>query len=177
MILDARPANLCETAESRWIKSLSSLSQLHHIFLEPGKQLIMHTEDLREYYHAFLIPRQRQQRNAFKAVFRLHEVRHLKCYSSVLDDEEWVVPALDTMAMGDLNSVAFGQTAHLSVILQNTDLVLDDFLTLQGRPSRKTMHTGLLIDDFVLWEQVDKPADLSQTNTWIRHCGTSQSGL
>ena len=162
MILDARPANLCESSETRWIKSLGSLSQLHHVFLEPGKQLLVHTEDLREYYHAFLIPPQRQQRNAFKAVYRPNEVRHLKCYTSNLESEEFVVPALDTMAMGDLNSVAFGQTAHLSVILRNTPLDLDDFITLQGRPKRGTMHAGLLIDDFVLWEQVDLDADLDR---------------
>ena len=162
MILDARPANRCEEAETRWIKSLGSLSQMHHIFLEPGKQLIVHTEDLREYYHAFVIPHQRQVRNAFKAVFRPHELRHLKCYKKELDAEDWVVPALGTMAMGDLNSVAFGQTAHLSVILRNSDLELSDFLTLQGRPQRGDMHAGLLIDDFVLWEQVELDADLEQ---------------
>ena len=88
MILDARPANLCETAESRWVKSLGSLSQLHHVFLEPGKQLLVHTEDLREYYHAFQIPRQRQLRNAFKAIYKPHELRHLKCYNSSLDQED-----------------------------------------------------------------------------------------
>ena len=162
MILDARPANLCETAESRWVKSLGSLSQLHHVFLEPDKQLLVHTEDLREYYHAFQIPVQRQQRNAFKAIYKPHELRHLKCYNSSLEQEDWLIPALGTMAMGDLNSVAFGQTAHLSVILRNTNLRLDDFLTLHGRPSRGEMHAGLLIDDFVLWEQVGFDTDLEQ---------------
>ena len=162
MILDARPANLCETAETRWIKSLGSLAQLHHVFLEPDKQLLVHTEDLREYYHAFVIPFQRQQRNAFKAVYKASELRHLRCYTEELEEEEWVVPALATMAMGDLNSVAFGQTAHLAVILRNSTLELDDFLTLQGRPKRGELHAGLLIDDFVLWEQVGLDTDLTQ---------------
>ena len=58
--------------------------------------------------------------------------------------------------------MAFGQTAHLSVILRNTNLRLDDFLTLHGRPSRGEMHAGLLIDDFVLWEQVGFDTDLEQ---------------
>ena len=39
---------------------------------------------------------------------------------------------------------------------------LDDFLTLHGRPSRGEMHAGLLIDDFVLWEQVGFDTDLEQ---------------
>ena len=93
MILDARPANCCELSEDRWVRSLGSLQQFQHIFLDSKKVLVMHCEDLREFYHAFEIGSQRKIRNALKAKFRPAELQHLKCYESSLAEEEWVVPA------------------------------------------------------------------------------------
>lgn len=135
MILDARPANLCEESECRRIYSLGSLQQLQHIFLEEGQVLVMHCEDLREYYHAFEIGDQRRIRNSLKACFRPSEVQHLRCYKPELKDAGWVVPALNTMAMGDTNAVAFGQVAHLSVLLRTGEFELEDFF----RPETETI--------------------------------------
>ncbi len=91
--------------------------------------------------------------------FRPADVAHLHCFVPKLWQEDWLVPVLDTMAMGDLNSVAFGQTSHLSVILRTQMLGLGDFISLKGRPHRGRIHAGLLIDDFVLLEQVPKDRD------------------
>eukprot|EP00438_Fugacium_kawagutii_P025276 Skav207211 [mRNA] locus=scaffold1244:110105:113864:+ [translate_table: standard] len=66
MVLDARPANLLESSEKRWIKSLGNVSQLNHFFLPKGKILRLFAEDLREYYHAFIIGEQRLCRNRCK---------------------------------------------------------------------------------------------------------------
>ena len=159
LIMDSRPANVCEVSESRWIKSLGSISQLQHLVLADSDDLLVHSEDLREFYHAFIISDQRRQRNALKARFRPGEVSHLQCFSKELWQEDWLVPVLDTMAMGDLNSVAFGQTSHLGVILRTKMLELGDFISLKGRPHRGRIHAGLLIDDFVLLEQVPKDRD------------------
>lgn len=155
LIMDARPANLCEQSEQRWVFSLGSLQQLQHLFLSPDQVLLMHCEDLREFYHAFKIGEQRRERNALKARLKPRELCHLKCFRSDLWKEEWLVPALDTMAMGDTNSVAFGQVAHLSLLLRTNEFELSDFLGLKVRPSRKDWHAGLMIDDFVLLEKVD----------------------
>ena len=66
--------------------------------------------------------------------------------------EDHLVPCLATMAMGDTNAVAFGQCAHLSVILRTNVFELEDFLTLKQRPNRKSIKCGLMIDDFVVLE-------------------------
>ena len=146
------------------MNSLGSLQQLRHVFLDSNHCLVMHCEDLREFYHAFLIEDQRRVRNALKATFRPADLRHLDCYSSALDDCEWVVPALNTMAMGDCNSVAFGQCSHLSVLLRTGEFCLEDFISLRGRPSRKGWLAGLMIDDFILLEQVNlKEQNLEDT--------------
>ena len=147
LIMDSRPANVCEMSEKRWVKSLGSIYQLQHLVLAEEDDLLMHSEDLREFYHAFIISGQRRQRNALKARFKPMEVSHMQCFDKALLEEEWVVPVLNTMAMGDLNSVAFGQTAHLSVILRTEMLELGDFISLKGRPHRGRIHAGLLIDD------------------------------
>ena len=59
MVLDARPANCLEDPEKRWIRSLASVSQLLHFFVEPYEEIRTFAEDLREFYHAFLISPQR----------------------------------------------------------------------------------------------------------------------
>ena len=67
-----------------------------------------------------------------------------------------MVPALSTMAMGDTNAVAFGQTAHLSLILRTKTFQLCDFVGLRLRPSRQALRAGLMIDDFVVFEEIEK---------------------
>ena len=80
MVLDARPANCLEDPEKRWIRSLASVSQLLHFFVEPYEEIRTFAEDLREFYHAFLISPQRTLRNVLKFVARPHEVAHLRCF-------------------------------------------------------------------------------------------------
>eukprot|EP00438_Fugacium_kawagutii_P030227 Skav219520 [mRNA] locus=scaffold30:151922:156355:+ [translate_table: standard] len=155
LIIDARPANACEQSEDRWVYSLGSVHQLLHIFLQSNQRLVMHCEDLRDFYHSFIIGEQRRQRNGLKLCFRPSQVAHLKCFQPWMHDEEWLVPSLDTMAMGDTNSVAFGQVSHLSLLLRTREFDLEDFLGLRLRPSRKTWHAGLMIDDFVLLQGVE----------------------
>ena len=101
LIMDARPGNLCEDSEDRWIHSLASVHQFLHVFLRPEQDLLMHCEDLREFYHAFVIGDQRRVRNCLKTCFRPSQLRHLKCFQPSLNKEEWIVPSLNTMAMGD----------------------------------------------------------------------------
>ena len=159
LIMDARPANSCETSDSPWIRSLASLQQLQHVFLEDHQNLIMQCEDLREFYHSFLIGDQRRCRNALKIQVKPDEVKHLKCFAEWMAGYDRLVPVLNTMAMGDTNSVTFGQVSHLSVLLRTGEFAITDFLTLTGRPSRSSWHAGLMIDDFVLLEKLPKGAD------------------
>ncbi len=156
MVLDARRANSREVAEKRWIYSLGSTGQLNHLFLDEDEELFLHCEDLREYYHCFRVSRQRVARNALKMAVTPKQVEKLKCFREELRKHSKLVPCLATLAMGDLNAVAFGQAAHLAVILRGSRLQLSDFMALKLRPSRNSIRAGLMIDDFVLFETLKK---------------------
>ena len=175
MVLDARPANCLEDPEKRWIRSLASVSQLLHFFVEPYEEIRTFAEDLREFYHAFLISPQRTLRNVLKFVVKPHEVAHLKCFDKKLWKAGTLVPALGTMAMGDLNAVSYGQTSHLGCLLQSGLFSLSDFVTLQGRPSRKRWLAGLMIDDLVLLQAV--PRSVSEAEKETSECAEIISGV
>ena len=123
-----------------------------HFFLLPDQDVHLFADDLREVYNAFCITEELILRNAFKLVVRPEEVKDLRCFHSSLLLEEELVPCLSTMAMGDTNAVAFGQAAHLGILLQSGAFSLDDFITLHGRPPRQRWLAGLVIDDLVLLE-------------------------
>ena len=152
MILDARRPNFCERSEERWIYTLGGIQQLQHIFMKPEQNMHMYAEDLREFYHCFQIGEQRQQRNILQAYFKPAEVAHLKAFREELLEEKEVVAALDTLAMGDTNAVAYGQVSHLSLLLRTKQFELSDFFGLRMRPSRKRWRAGLVIDDFLVLE-------------------------
>lgn len=156
MVLDARRPNSREEAEKRWIQSLGAVSQLSHVFLSSSEVLLLHAEDLRDFYHAFQVSEQRTARNALKMLVRPSQVEHLSCFEDKMRQEALLVPCLATLAMGDLNAVAFGQTSHLAVILRTQELKVADFLGLKMRPSRKRVRAGLMIDDFVIFETIKK---------------------
>ena len=53
MVLDARPPNLVECTENRWIRSLGTLEQFQFIYLPPECDFEIHTEDLKEFLPRF----------------------------------------------------------------------------------------------------------------------------
>ena len=156
MVLDARPPNLAEETESRWIRSLGTLEQFQFIFLPPDRDFEIYTEDLKEFYHAFVVTEQRARRNVFALELEYDDVAHLAACSRSLRGHT-IIPGLNTMAMGDLNAVAYGQASHLAVLLRTKALVQADFVTLRGRPPRPGKQiAGLLIDDFLLLDPVPR---------------------
>ena len=162
MVLDARPPNGLESTEDRWIRSLASTQQLQHYFVEDGESVHVFAEDIREFYHAFQVSHQRLRRNALAMAVSPDEVRHLACFDPSLEGEPILYPALSTMAMGDCNAVSYAQASHLGLILQSGALRLSDFVTLTGRPSRKLLIAGLMIDDLVLLQRMRPGEEISR---------------
>eukprot|EP00435_Cladocopium_sp_Y103_P020927 s3291_g5.t1 len=157
MVLDARPPNALEDGrDSQWINSLGSVAQFNHFFLEEDEVARLFSEDIREFYHAFLISPQRLRRNALAFEVEPKQVAHLQCFRPWMWKYPCLVPCLDTMAMGDCRAVTYGQTAHLSCLLRSNKLSLSDFITLKGRPARRNFVAGLMIDDFILIEKRKK---------------------
>ena len=97
MVLDARPPNCLEENTDLWIRSLGSLVQFQHFFLEPNEDARLFAEDLREFYHAFSISPSRVLRNALKLKVKPQLVEHLKCFRPSLQHEEFLVPCLRTI--------------------------------------------------------------------------------
>ncbi|CAE7221711.1 unnamed protein product [Symbiodinium sp. CCMP2592] len=161
MVLDARAANQAEEPHQPWIRSLASLEQLQWLHLEPSQRLTASTEDLREFYHAFIVGAQRSCRNALAVCFSPKELSHLKCFTADLHEHHSLHPCLKTLAMGDCSAVGFGQASHLSVLLRSQALALDQFVTLSGRPPREGLIAGLLIDDLAVLEKVEASAPAS----------------
>lgn len=154
MVLDARPPNCLEKPETRWIRSLGAISQFLHFFVGPGEVVRLHAEDLREFYHAFRIPRERELRNAFKLRVHPNQVHQLEAFKESFLQCDEIVPCLKTMAMGDLNAVCYGQASHLGVLLQSKLLSLDSFICLKKKPPRSKWFAGLMIDDLIFIEAV-----------------------
>ena len=152
MVLDARPPNVLEVAERRWIKSLGSVAQLLHFFISPEQELRVHLEDLREFYHAFIISRERQLRNCFRLEIPEDECEKFSAFEENMRGSGVLVPLLKTMAMGDLNAVAMAQASHLGVLLQSRSISVEDLVCLKQRPPRGSWFAGLMIDDLVLVE-------------------------
>ena len=156
MVLDARPPNQVEPPARRWLASLGNLCQLQHLHLCPDDRLELHVEDLREFYHAFVIGGSRLKRNALALEFAPAEVGHMESFPSSLRSVGKVTPVLRTLAMGDSSAVAIAQTAHLSVLLRFSSLTLSHFVTLSGLPPRDGLSAGLLIDDFAVFDRVPR---------------------
>ena len=152
MILDARRPNSVEDSERRWIYSLGSLAQFQFFYVEDDEDIHLHAEDLREFYHCFVVSEQRQKRNVLAGSYGAEEVQHLGAYHCGLQGAKKIVGALKTLAMGDTNAVAYGQVSHLSLLLRTGVFCLKDFMSLRMRPSRERIRAGLMIDDFLVVE-------------------------
>ena len=113
MVLDARPPNALEDGkDSSWIQSLGSVSQFNHWFLREDEEARVFSEDIREFYHAFLISPQRVLRNALAMEVEPYKVHKLKCFQPWMWKQQRLVPCLRTMAMGDCRAVTYGQVSH-----------------------------------------------------------------
>ena len=156
LILDARAPNQMERAEDRWIRSLGSVQQLGHFFLAEDEELRLHTEDLREFYHSFLVGEERSKRNAFKVKLSRAEASRFRCFRGFDDEQGPFTPVLNTMAMGDCNAVSFGQISHLGALVSAGILSVSDLVTLEQGPPRQRWFGGLMIDDLLIAEAVPR---------------------
>ena len=160
MILDARGPNQVESTEQPWLRSMASVEQLQWLQLKADEDMTASTEDLREYYHCFEVEGDRVLRNALAMVLTPAEAEGLGCYCPSMAEHGPLRPCLQTLAMGDCCAVGFGQTAHLSVLLRSGALDLSQFVSLSGRPPRRGLVAGLLIDDLAVLEAVPKGSDV-----------------
>lgn len=162
LIFDSRPANLLEPGLNEWTQSMGSLAPILGLHVPPGHIIVAAGEDLKDYYYYYLITPSRAKRNAIAMTLTRAEARRFKfAYQKADRATSRYVPALATMAMGDLNSVEFGQSAHVRLALLHGLVTVKDLLTLRGRIPRQFWSAGFVIDDFIFLEAIDAKASSS----------------
>ena len=142
-IMDSRPFDYLERPCTRWLGSLGSAAAASCISLQDNEILL--ASGFRGGCKRLFIVLLSERRNIFNLAVKPEQVAHLSCYNSSLSKEQWLMPALSTMAMGDCQAVAVGQTAHLGVILQSGALSLSQILLQHAPVPRDRCFFGLVL--------------------------------
>ena len=166
LIMDSRPANLLEPAFSRWTQTMGSIVPLFQLHLRADERLVISGEDLRDFYYHFVITPERAKRNVLKFALSPEEASRFAAFSGVNKESKVYYPALQTMAMGDVNSVEFGQQAHVQLALA-LGLKLADFITLRSAIPRQRWFVGIMIDDFIVGEKVTDDSEHPLVSTQV----------
>ena len=132
---------------------MATAASLLSLTLDPTEELVMAGEDLKDYYYFFKTPPARLLRNVITGKLPRDVAASFAGFSFAEDGHSFYYAALNTLPMGDLNAVSYGQTAHVSLLLSHTDVHLSELLTLDSRPPRGGFATGICIDDFVCLEK------------------------
>ena len=157
LILDSRPANVLEEGLSDWTQTMGSVAPLLQVVVGPDETIVASGEDLKDYYYYFTVTESRARRNAIAFQMSYAEAKGFSSFAHVDQSSTCFVPALRTMAMGDINAVEYGQQSHLRLALDFGVLQMGDLLTLRGRAPRLPVFAGLIIDDFIVFERVPRP--------------------
>ena len=153
LILDARPPNLLETSRGKWCSSMAAGSCLGEVVLQPGFSMIASGLDLTDYFYQFRISEQRVARNILAGTLTMKEAR-MVFGENFSWNEEPIVVALSTLAMGDLLACEFAQSAHLGLCLRYGACSPENLLSFRLPVPRSLAMTGIVIDDLVVLEQI-----------------------
>ena len=152
LIMDCRPPNCLEEPLSEFTQCMASPVPVLDMVLRPGFVLKCSGEDLKDFYYFFCVSTERAARNSLAFELTAQEAKMFQAVDG-LEDSAFYVPALATMAMGDINSVEYGQAAHTMLAL-NEGVRFEDLLCMRGRAPRQDLAVGLVIDDLIVMEQV-----------------------
>ena len=155
LILDSRPANTLEEPLNHYTQTMAAITPMLDWTLQPDEVIVAAGEDLRDYYYFYQVSEARAARNALAFDLTETEARQFEAFNKVTARSKRYVPALNTMAMGDVNAVEYGQQAHVMLALQ-TGLRFADLMTLRGQLPRQDVLVGLVIDDFICVEKMPK---------------------
>ena len=118
LIHDSRPANTLELPLNGYIQTMASVNPLLDLVLEPGEVVVSAGEDLKDFYYSFKVSPSRAARNALAVELEPAEAKRFAAFQHVDPRAAKYVPALRTMAMGDVNAVKYGQQAHMALALR-----------------------------------------------------------
>ena len=115
-ILNPIPENARCFSISDSTLSLAHASLLGQIFIASDQNLVIGSDDLKDFYHGFVVSDIHAGRNHIHGVFRGSDFRGFNAYNPELDDQ-LVVGCFRSLAMGTSYAVETAQHAH-SVLLQ-----------------------------------------------------------
>ncbi|CAE7637381.1 unnamed protein product, partial [Symbiodinium necroappetens] len=153
LIIDARPSNALQTCDNRWLIMMPTAASLLGFELEGCEVCTFSGADVREFYHNFLVSDQRSSLYTFVGSFSPADLACLKSFTPDLFQHSHVCASLRTMAMGDVNSVSFGQASHIGLLLAYQVIDPRCLLTLRGGVPRGDLALGVVIDDLVCIER------------------------
>ena len=154
LILDARPANMLERPKTVWCSSMASGTCLSEIIIRDDRVIVCSGLDLTDYFYQFAISSQRIDRNRLAGSLTSSQAKEVFGAAYVEDDDEPVLVALSTLAMGDLLACEFAQAAHLGLCLQNNVCDAKTILSFRVPVPRSLSMVGIVIDDLVAIEQI-----------------------
>ena len=153
LIFDSRPFNSLESGSGPWVYSMASASNVLDVQLAFDEELRISSTDLRDYYYAFQIGKERLCRNSLIGPVKPSAIKGYRCYEKRFEKEKLVYLALNSLAMGDTHAVELAQVAHLSLLLQAGILEGPQLLCMHLAVPRLPVMGGVVIDDFVLLEK------------------------
>ena len=154
LILDSRGANCLEIPILRWVRSLGSADVLLKYVLEPGWDLKVSGNDLKDFYYFFRATESRSRRNVLVGEVNPKEIAHLHCVKNHHLESPILYGSLNTLAMGDTQAVEIAQTCHVGLGLQSGVITKENFLSLHMPLPRGETATGVVIDDFIALSRV-----------------------
>ena len=156
-IINPMAVNSTMRKVSRCSSSLSPGSLLCGLVLPRGRGLLVNSDDLRDFYHSFVVSPARARRNTFNVTFPAADFADFRAYRAELAGGD-VCPCLNTLGMGDSLAVEAAQATHLG-LLRSCGAARPEHYVRYGAPfPRGPLYELLAIDDHVMLEEVALPS-------------------
>ncbi|CAE7198485.1 unnamed protein product, partial [Symbiodinium sp. KB8] len=159
LIVDARPSNLVMDSDMSWLGTMGAASALLRFELEDSEQLYLSGEDIRDFYHQFLVTEDRSAHYRLVGFYPPASLQHLSCFTADLMQAPCVVAALNCVAMGDVNAVSIGQSSHIGLVLSTELVSFEQLVCLRNPPPRQPLGLGVIIDDLIVIEKAARGED------------------
>lgn len=168
LIVDARPANMLEETLGAWTRTMGSVQALLQHEIPPAKNMYFSGTDLRDYYYCFRVSSRRSWRNAMRLPLTPKEAAGFRCFSDSMRQHSTLYPCLRTLAMGDNNAVEMGQCAHVKIGTKIGAIQPQELLSTHGRAPRGELSCGIIIDDIIFGEMLERPPTHDQPSAAAR---------
>ena len=161
LVLDGRPPNSLERPTGAFLRSMACASALLPLFIPPTKVAVFAGEDISDYYYRFKVSRARSRRNILVGTVPQRICEQFQAFTDAKPfltstTASTYAVSLHSLAMGDLNAVTYGQTAHVGLLASHCGVERAELLSLDSSRPRSDQMLGVCIDDMVMLELVDK---------------------